>query len=75
MIKVKTNGILSHLQITQQPMPEYKWDQFEDITNKFAYALIHSANLEKDFINSLSENKFSLDFLIGYCERLKVKLY
>ena len=75
MIKIKTNGILSHLQITQQPLPVYDWDAFELLTNKFAYGIIHSANLEKDFINALSEGKFSLDFLVGYCERLKVKMY
>lgn len=39
-------------------MPEYKWEDFEEITNRFAYALIHCANLEKDFINMLEENKF-----------------
>lgn len=74
-VKIKTSGILSHLQITQQPMPEYKWEDFEAITNRFAYALIHCANLEKDFINMLEENKFQIDFLLGFCERMKVKLF
>lgn len=55
-------------------MPEYAWDAFEDITKRFAYCIIHCANIEKDFINMLEENKFSLDFLIGFCERLRIKL-
>lgn len=55
-------------------MPEYAWDAFEDITKRFAYCIIHCANIEKDFINMLEENKFSLDFLVGFCDRLRIKL-